>query len=76
MLKHDVEEYEENPDTMPEKILKTERDAKKDMRCSDMMPEKIMKVECRPSILPLNTCIYPMGVTLTHRSHITLLGPF
>ena len=31
---------------------------------------------CRPSILPLNTCIYPMGVTLTHRSHITPLGPF
>ena len=31
---------------------------------------------CRPSIFPLNTCIYPMGVTLTHRSHITPLGPF
>ena len=31
---------------------------------------------CRPSILPLNTCIYPMGVTLTHCSHITPLGPF
>ena len=31
---------------------------------------------CRPSILPLNTCIYPMGVTLTHRSHMTPLGPF
>ena len=32
--------------------------------------------ECRPSILPLNICIYPMGVTLTHRSHITPLEPF
>ena len=31
---------------------------------------------CRPPIIPLNTCIYPMGVTLTHRSHITPLGPF
>ena len=31
---------------------------------------------CRPSILHLNTCIYPMGVILTHRSHMTPLGPF
>ena len=30
----------------------------------------------RPSILTVSTCIYPMGVTLTHRSHITPLGPF
>ena len=36
----------------------------------------ILELICRPSILPLNTCIYPMGVTLTHRSHITPLGPF
>ena len=33
-------------------------------------------IKCRPSILPLNTYIYPIGVTLTHRSHITPLGPF
>ena len=39
-------------------------------------PRKIWKAHCRPSILPLNTCIYPMVVTLTHRSHITPLGPF
>ena len=32
--------------------------------------------DCRPSSLSLNTCIYPMGVTLTHRSHIAPLGPF
>ena len=31
---------------------------------------------CRPSILPLNTCIYPMGVILTHYSHITPFRPF
>ena len=36
----------------------------------------ILELIGRPSILPLNTCIYPMGVTLTHRSHITPLGPF
>ena len=33
-------------------------------------------IHCRPSILPLNTCIYPMGVTLTHRSHMASLGSF
>ena len=27
-------------------------------------------------ILSLNTCIYPMGVTLTHRSHMATLGSF
>ena len=32
--------------------------------------------ECRPSIFSLSTCIYPLGVTLTHRSHIRPLGPF
>ena len=37
---------------------------------------RMMSPRCRPSIFPLNTCIYPMGVTLTHRSHITPLGPF
>ena len=31
---------------------------------------------CKPSILSLSTCIYPIDVTLTHRSHITPLGPF
>ena len=31
---------------------------------------------CRPSILSLSTCIYSIDVTLTHRSHITPLGPF
>ena len=31
---------------------------------------------CKPSILSLSTCIYPLGVTLTHSSHITPLGPF
>ena len=34
------------------------------------------KPMCRPLIFPLDTCIYPMGVTLAHRSHITPLGPF
>ena len=29
---------------------------------------------CRPSILSLNTCINPLGVTLTHRSHMAPLG--
>ena len=38
--------------------------------------DRALPSEERPSILPLNTCIYPMGVTLTHRSHITPLGPF
>ena len=28
------------------------------------------------SILSLNTCIYPLGVTLTHRSHMEPLGSF
>ena len=52
-------------------------------RSTETMPKSVVsRVEekllslCRPSILPLNTCIYPMGVTLTHRSHITPLGPF
>ena len=31
---------------------------------------------CRPSILSLSTCIYPMGVILTHCSHITSFRPF
>ena len=31
---------------------------------------------CRPSILSLSTCIYPMGVILTHYSHITPFRPF
>ena len=31
---------------------------------------------CKPSIFSLNTCIYPMGVILTHRSHIAPLWPF
>ena len=35
-----------------------------------------LKPSYRPSILSLNTCIYPMGVTLTHRSHMVSLGPF
>ena len=54
MLGHNVEEDEENPDTMPENIMKAEHDAKKDKRCSntmleedeenpDMMLEKIIK---------------------------------
>ena len=30
---------------------------------------------CRPSILSLDTGIYPSGVTSTHRSHMTPLGP-
>ena len=30
---------------------------------------------CSPSIFSLNTCIYPMGVTLTHRSHVAPLEP-
>ena len=49
---------------------------------TELEEEKLLRVlrdhkhACRPSIFPLNTCIYPMGVTLTHRSHITPLGPF
>ena len=31
---------------------------------------------CRPSILSLDTDIYPLGVTCTHRSHMAPLGPF
>ena len=30
---------------------------------------------CRPSILSLDTGIYPSGVTSTHRSHMAPLGP-
>ncbi|RVW35058.1 hypothetical protein CK203_079890 [Vitis vinifera] len=33
------------------------------------------KTSCRPSILSLDTGIYPSGVTSTHRSHMTPLGP-
>ena len=40
------------------------------------LQQKFREEVCRPSILLLNTCIYPIGVTLTHRSHITPLGPF
>ena len=36
---------------------------------------KMCKCECRPSILSLSTCIYPMGVILTHYSHITPFRP-
>ena len=32
------------------------------------------KVMCRPSILSLDTGIYPSGVTSTHRSHMAPLG--
>ena len=34
------------------------------------------QARCRPSILSLSTCIYPMGVILTHYSHITPFRPF
>ena len=30
---------------------------------------------CKPSILSLDTGIYPLGVTCTHRSHMAPLGP-
>ena len=36
----------------------------------------INRGDYRPSILSLNTCIYPMGVTLTHHSHMAPLGSF
>ena len=32
-------------------------------------------ITCRPSILSLDTGIYPSGVTSTHRSHMAPLGP-
>ena len=32
--------------------------------------------KCRLSILSLNTFIYPLGVTLTHHSHMVSLGSF
>ena len=38
--------------------------------------ELCKKRTCRPSILSLSTCIYPMGVILTHCSHITPFRPF
>ena len=34
-----------------------------------------LKRQCRPSILFLDTDIYPLGVTCTHRSHMAPLGP-
>ena len=36
--------------------------------------QNLIMRECRPSILSLDTGIYPSGVTSTHRSHMAPLG--
>ena len=44
MLGHDAEEDEENPITMPEKIMKVGHDAGENEENPVMIPKKIMKV--------------------------------